>query len=286
MNNLFMGGGDDALDLGSDAHIEGNVFMNYIKDEYNKASGESNGISAGGGKYYVMVRNIFHNVQHVAQIKDDAFLTFVNNTVVGTSGATIYFDLGLPGRRPGRGAYVDGNIFWETPLVFEGVVNTTDMVVRRSILPTEWHYLGEDNINANPLFIDPDSDFHLSPDSPAIGTGPCGLDMGAYVPSGAAICGEPEELTDRTDATLFVGGPGITHYKYRLNSESWSVERPVEMLIELSHLLNGQSYTVYAIGKNSAGLWQNENSPTVSRAWTIDTSYSKWITQHILNIEK
>ncbi len=272
INNIFMGGGDDALDLGGDAHIEGNVFMNYNKDEYNQASGESNGISAGGGKHYVMVRNLFHNLQHVAQVKDDAFLTFENNTVVGISGATVYFDLDLPGRRPGRGAYVEGNIFWDTALVFESIISTTDLTVHRSILLTQWHYLGEGNIDADPLFIDPDFDVQLRPDSPAIGTGPCGLDMGAYVPSGAAICGEPEERTHRTDATLIVGGPGITHYKYRLNSETWSEERPVEIPIELSHLLNGQSYTVYVIGKNSAGLLQSEDTPTISRTWTIDTS--------------
>jgi hypothetical protein len=97
--------------------------------------------------------------------------------------------------------------------------------------------------------------------------------MGAYVPSGAAICGEPEELTDRTDATLIVGGPGITHYKYRLNSEPWSAERPVEAPIELNNLLNGQSHTVYAIGQNSAGFWQSQDNPTASRTWTIDISY-------------
>ena len=259
----------------SDGMIEGNIFMNYIKDEYNKASGESNGLSAGSGRHFVMARNIFHDIQHVAQVKDDSFLTFVNNTVVRTSGASVYFDLGLPGRGPGRGAYLDGNIFWDTPLVFEGVVSATDLAVHRSILPSEWHSLGEGNIDADPLFVDQSSDFHLKPDSPAIGAGPCGLDMGAYVPSGAALCGEPEELTHRTDATLIVGGPGITHYKYRLNSKPWSVERPVEVPIELSNLLNGQSYTIYAIGKNSAGSWQSEGNPTVSRTWTIDTSYSK-----------
>jgi len=275
MNNLFMGGGDDALDLGGDAHIEGNVFMNYIKDEYNQDPAESNVISAGAGKHYVMVRNTFHNVQHVAQVKDDAFLTFENNTVVGVSGASIYFDLDLPGRRPGRGAYADGNIFWDTPSIFEGVVHATDLVVHRSILPSEWHPLGEGNIDADPLFVDPDSPFQLGPDSPAIGAGPCGLDMGADVPPGAAICGEPEERTHRTDAVLVVGGPGVTHYKYRLNNELWSEERPVDMRIELDHLLNGHSYTVYVIGKNSAGFWQNENNPTISRKWTIDTSYLK-----------
>ena len=97
--------------------------------------------------------------------------------------------------------------------------------------------------------------------------------MGAYVPGGAAICGESDKLTYHTDAILFVGGPGITHYMYRLNKDPWSQEISVDVPIELTNLQNGQSYTVYVIGKNSAGIWQSEENPSVSRTWTIDTSY-------------
>ncbi|MBN2272384.1 MAG: CotH kinase family protein, partial [Sedimentisphaerales bacterium] len=108
LNNTFLGSGDDALDLESDVHIEGNTFRNIIKDQWNGASGETNVISAGAGRHYVMARNTFYNTQHVAQVKDEAFLTFANNTVVDACEAAIYFDLDLPGRGPGRGADVDG----------------------------------------------------------------------------------------------------------------------------------------------------------------------------------
>jgi hypothetical protein len=284
MNNIFMGGGDDALDLECDAHIEGNLFMNYIKDELNRASGESNVISAGAAKHYVMVRNIFYNIDHIAQVKNDAFLTFVNNTVCNTSGAGIYFELGLPGRLPGQGAYLDGNIFHNTPLTLEGIDETTILTINSSILPAQWHSYGVGNIDADPLFVEPGSNFLLKAGSPAIGAGPCGLDMGAYVPAGAAICGEPHIITYRTNATLTVGGPGITHYKYRLNSGSWSEELPVDTPIVLNNLINGQTYTVYVIGKNSAGSWQSEDEPTASRTWTIDTSYSKLVINEVLAI--
>jgi len=284
LNNIFMGGGDDALDLECDAHIEGNLFMNYIKDELNRASGESNVISAGAAKHYVMVRNIFYNNDHVAQVKNEAFLTFVNNTVCDTSGAGIYFELGLPGRRPGQGAYLDGNIFWKTPLTIEGIDELTILAVNNSIIPDEWHSYGLGNIDADPVFVDEGTDFRLKAGSPAVGTGPCGLDMGAYVPEGAAICGEPDAITYHTDATLTVGGPGITHYKYRLNNEPWSKERPIDTPIVLSNLINGQTYTVYVIGKNSAGIWKSEEEPTASRTWTIDTSYSKLVINEVLAI--
>jgi hypothetical protein len=272
LDNIFMGGGDDALDLETDVHIEGNVFMHYHRDSYNNATGNSNAISAGRGKEYVIVRNIFFDIDHVANIKQDAFVTFINNTVVDVNKAVFYFD--RPGQgQAGRGIYVDGSIFYNTDLIFDEVIETTDITVNRSIIPETLHYLGIGNIDADPVFVDPNADFHLQAFSPAISVGPCGLDMGAYVPGGAAVCGEPDEQTYHTDATLIVGGPGITHYMYRLNNGPWSQEISVDVPIELTNLLNGQSYTVYVIGKNSAGIWQSEENPGVSRTWTIDTSF-------------
>jgi hypothetical protein len=284
LNNVFQGGGDDALDLEGDAHIEGNMFANYIRDEWNNASGESNVISAGDGRDYVMVRNCFYNVQHVAQVKDESFLTFVNNTVVDACEPAIYFDLGLPGRDPGRGAYIAGAIFCNTPEVFAGVVGTTELTVNNSMLPFVWHYLGAGNIDAEAVFVDPSGDFHLMNGSGGIGTGVWDLDMGAYVPAGAAISGEPYAVTYHTDATLTVGGPGIVSYKYSVNNPTgpWSAERSVQVPIVLTGLVNGQSYTVYAIGKNSAGVWQSEDSPGASHTWTIDTSHSELLINEIL----
>ncbi|MBC8470966.1 MAG: hypothetical protein H8D56_15950 [Planctomycetes bacterium] len=272
LDNVFNGGGDDALDLETDAHIEGNVFMHYHRDSYNNATGNSNAISAGSGKEYVIVRNIFFDTDHVANIKQDAFATFVNNTVVDVNNAVFYFD--RPGQgQAGRGIYVDSSIFYNTDLIFDEVIDTTDITVNHSIIPKTLHYRGIGNIDADPVFVDPNADFHLQAISPAISAGPCGLDMGAYVPGGAAICGEPDELTYHTDATLFVGGPGITNYMYRLNNGPWSQETSVDVPIELTNLLNGNSYTVYVIGRNSAGIWQSEENPSTSRTWTIDTSY-------------
>jgi hypothetical protein len=282
LNNVFRGGGDDALDLESDAHIEGNVFMHYHKDVHNTDPGESNVISAGGGKEYVIVRNVFHDMDHAMIIKDDSFATFVNNTVVDADKAAIYFDLAGQTRGPGRGVYVDGSIFRDAETIFDEVTALTEISVNRSIIPAEWHEFGMGNIDADPLFVEAGSDFHLKPYSPAIGTGPYGLDMGAYVPGGAAVYGEPDEVTYRTSAALAVGGPGITHYRYSLNGVQWSEERPVDEPIELTNLLNGQSYAVYVTGKDSAGNWQSEENPSASRTWTVDVSYHKLIINEVL----
>jgi predicted outer membrane repeat protein len=176
LNNTFLGGGDDALDLECDALIEGNTFLNFVKDQYNKASGEANVLSAGGGKRYTLRHNLFINVQHIVQVKNEAFLTFTNNTAVNVSGAAIYFDLDLPGRRPGRGGDVANSIFWNTPDVFEGVTEETDFAVDYCLLPAKWHGFGRGNIYADPLFardghwdpngtpFDPKDDFWVNGD--------------------------------------------------------------------------------------------------------------------------
>lgn len=154
-NNTFLGGADDAMDLECDALIEGNLFMNFVRDQYNKASGESNVLSAGAGKHYTMIHNIFVNSQHVAQVKNDAFLTFVNNTAVNISREAIYFDLHLPGRKPGRGAVVENSIFWNIVEVFEGVTAEIDLTVDHCLMPVAWQNLGVGNISADPLFAKP-----------------------------------------------------------------------------------------------------------------------------------
>jgi hypothetical protein len=57
---------------------------------------------------------------------------------------------------------VDNCIFWNTPLVFAGIKETTDLTERYSFLPTQWHYLGTGNLDVDPLFADPNNkDYHL-----------------------------------------------------------------------------------------------------------------------------
>ena len=283
--NQFLGGGDEALDLETDAYIEGNIFKHYHEDFFNTDPGESNVISVGSGKNITAVRNIFYDVDHVALIKEDAFLTFTNNTVVDVNGPAIYFDLLGQTRGPGLGAEVDGCIFQDAGIVFDEIEPSTELSVSNSILPSDWHYLGNNNVDADPLFVDvPKEDFRLKPDSYAIETGPYGLDMGALIPAGAAISGEPNPITYKTNAYLTVGGPGITHYKYSINDANgpWSAIKSVEEEIILTGLNNGQSYTVYVIGLNFAGVWQSQVYPTVSKTWTVDASYSQLLINEIL----
>jgi hypothetical protein len=270
--------------------------MNFHSN-FSPEEGESYAITTGydgvSSSNHVIVRNLFINCDNAVLVKDRSWISFENNTVVGCTGSGINFDEPQEaGIDPGEGAYLAGNIFWNTtsPLGYYYVDDpqwgTTDISVNYSIIPAERHHLGIGNIDADPVFVDPDTDFHLKAVSPAKGIGPLGIDMGAYVPDGAVIFGEPDEVTYRTSATLLVGGPGITHYKYSINNPlgPWSEERPVDMSIELTNLINGQSYVVFVIGKNSAGLWQSEDDSTISHVWTVDTSYSRLVINEVLAV--
>jgi len=279
-DNIFLGSEDDALDLdNADACIEGNLFMNFLG---GSGTGTANAVAADQGSYLTLARNIFVNNANAVLLKGGAEMLAENNTFVENANSAINFS--ESGSSPGRGANLEGNIFWNNTNVFQNVDGQVELVVDNSILPAEWHSYGVGNIDADPVFVNAGTDFRLKVGSPAIGAGPCGLDMGAYVPAGAAICGEPDEITYHTDATLIVGGPGITHYKYSLNRGPWSEELPVDVPIVLNNLLNGQTYTVYVIGKNTAGFWQSEDEPTASHTWTIDTSYSKLVINEVMAI--
>ena len=290
LNNVFTGGGDDALDLETDAHIEGNIFMEYVKDRFNTSPRESNAISAGAGGDYVVVRNVFYHVQHVAQIKGQAFMRFENNTVVDANASAFFFGLSDTDT-PGRGAWIDSCVFWECPDLLDSYIvddpqwGTTDIAIDRCLVPTEWHSWGQGDVDANPLFVGT-QDFRLQAISVARNAGTAGLDMGAYVPRGAHVASVPGERDHRTEATLSVWGPGVTAYRYSLNAPEgpWSEERSVDMPITLTGLRNGDSYTIYVLGKNSAGVWQEQ--PNASRTWTVDTAARRLQLSEILAVNE
>ncbi len=280
LDNTFLGGGDDAMDLEGDAWIEGNLIQNMIKDQYNTAAGNSNGGSLGAGHNYTMVRNVFYNCEHVAQVKDGSFLTFLNNTVISNRLAAIYFFRPDGTGTHGRGAYVDGDIFYNTATLFQDMEATTDLVVNRSIVNAADVSRGTGNLVGDPRLTKttPTIDAHLRPGSIGIGTGPNGIDMGAMVPRGASLNGVPPAQTAATSATITVGGPGIVSYKYKLNNGAYSAETPIATPISLTNLANG-SYTVSVLGKTDAGTWQDDpiafplnTGPAVSRTWTVNTA--------------
>jgi len=314
LNNMFIGGSDDCIDLdGADAHVEGNVFL-HMRSGGNGDS-LSHAVTTGteNGQYseLTVVRNLFYDVDHAMLSKDGGFITAVNNTVVKANRAAVNLYEARSGQWQGKGFYGDGNIFHDVAHVFanpDWAGHPTSITMNNSIFPTivgdPIVWIGGGNLEGvDPQLwkassiTSPYRDMRLLASSPAVGTGPNGRDMGALVPPGASIGGEPFPVTWRTAATLTVGGPDLFAYKYRINDGPWSEEvrrpgagqagDPLPMPpIELTNLQNGRSYTVFVLGKDSAGFWQNEQTPTASRTWIVDVSFRKLVLNEVLAINE
>jgi hypothetical protein len=267
LDNRFLGGGDDALDMTGDVLVQGNVFRNYIRDRFNTDPGQSNTVSASGGDFW-LIRNVFDNVQHASLIKEGAFSHFLNNTIISSEFAPLYFD--LPGQTsgPGRGAVVEGSIFLQPGPTFDQIQPDTDLQVNFSFLPSvdEEQVSGLLNRFGDAHVAGADGNFQLLPGSPAQNTGPRGIDMGAAIPAGAIFVGLPAPLTNQTTAQVFVGGPGLTDYRYQLDNGPVSTPRPITQPIQLANLTTG-NHRLRAWGLDFLGNWQVD--PTVSPSWQV-----------------
>ncbi len=91
----------------------------------------------------------------------------------------------------------------------------------------------------------------------------------------ATVDGEPRSPTPFTSASLTVGGADVVAYRYKINGGAYGPETPTANPIALTGLPNGSTNVVYVIGRNSAGLWQDTNSPTVSKTWVVNTAWPR-----------
>jgi hypothetical protein len=157
--------------------------------------------------------------------------------------------------------------------------------------PSGLFSLGTGNLLGDARLADPaNGDFRLAGDSPARGAGVFGDDLGADVPGGARVTGEPPVMTASTSAMLTVGGPGVFHFKWKLDNGPWSAATPIDPANPLTFPRNGPTvrtaslqldglapgpHVVSVIGQDFAGVWQDEAAATVSRAWTVVPGLAK-----------
>ncbi len=312
IDNIFLASVDDCFDMdATDAHIEGNLFLNVRQGSQRDSS--SNPITTGEGpaiSELVIARNFFYDCEHLLLLKDagaavlqnNTFLKMVQNPVALTAAGAaippgiILFGEPWRGRPLGAGAIYNGNIAWDLAPVIQTTPfplynsSSSYLDVRHSLIQgNQWP--GTGNITADPLFMSTTgidyttirAALQLQAGSPAIGTGPNGIDMGASVPEGASVGGAPTGTTASRNATINVAGPGIWVYKWRLNGGAWSANVPLVPTsvlnggpfsatmydnptpITLTGLADGP-HTLEVIGQNSGGDWQT--TPVV-RTWTV-----------------
>ncbi|MBI2946286.1 MAG: hypothetical protein HYY23_01485 [Verrucomicrobia bacterium] len=297
INNVFVGATDDILDFdGTDAWIEGNVFLHAHRNgSPNSSSAVSGGTRNGLSSYFTVIGNIFYDVDQAATAKEGNFYTLINNTIVhqtrvgGVDSDAAVVNFADPGAREGAGMYLEGNIIYDAEKLARNL-KAAQVTFTNNLMPFTWSGPGGGNSEADPLlkYLPQLSEttnitswagaqvvrdwFSLKPGSPARGTGPNRRDRGGVRPLGVSISGEPTGTTDQSAATLVVGvnrkgsgipergfpnGSGYTHYKWRLDGGPWSAETQIDTPIALANLSNGQ-HSVEAVGKRDSGTYQND----------------------------
>ncbi len=86
----------------------------------------------------------------------------------------------------------------------------------------------------------------------------------------ATLSGTPASPTNSQSIDVTVGGTDVQAYMYRIDGEAWSGETAIGTHIIRAGLAEG-SHTLYVVGKDSAGNWQDFGDAT-SHTWTIDIS--------------
>jgi hypothetical protein len=321
INNVIAQGDDDGWDLdGTDAWVEGNILMHLHRNggTPDSSSAVSGGNNAGLTSEVTVVGNLFFDCDNAATAKQGNFFALVNNTIVhmtnqggidGDTGAIVVEDTTPSPTTFARGMYVEGNIVYDVKQLvrnYDSAQTTVTWV--NNLVPMAWAGPGESNTITNPLLehIPTVAEatfgnweaaqivrqwFSLRPNSPALATGPAGLDKGGAIPIGAPIYGEPTGTTSNRDATIHVGfnrtgfgmqstgwpeGMGYTHYKWRLDDGAWSTETPVATPIQLTNLADGPHH-VEVTGKRDSGLYQDDPLfgedaiLTRSSIWTVQS---------------
>lgn len=303
LENTFLAGSDDAIELvGADAHVEGNIFtaIHQKVAGTDLAAAIAAGRDATNASEVTAVRNLFYDCDRSVLLTGASFGTITNNTVVlmtqtgGVATGAAAFSFSEPGRAgvtAGQGAQVNGSIVASASTFSNAASATGSISANLNMLPAGIGapVTGSGNLTTSPQLASVTGvtaanirqAFTISMSSPALGSGPNGLDRGGLVPQWASISGEPFARTPATTATLTIGGPGITHYRVAVDAGGFGAETAVSTPVSLTALSAG-AHSIRAIGKNSAGVWQDIAQATVSRSWTVDAFMRPVILSEVL----
>lgn len=241
IGNVFAGSGDDGLDLdGTDAWVEGNIFLRIHRNGAPDSSAAVSGGNGGGATSEItIINNLFFDTDNVATSKQGNFYTLLHNTIVRTTReGGVDFASGIVNLRDttpdvttyGRGTYLEGNIITDAESLIRNPLESLPSTFNNNLLPFPWTGAGTNNRVLDPLLTRIPTPrettfnsrvealalwdwFKPQPASPAIDAGIQGRTLGASPVPGAFISGEPETNTTNTTATLVVGpnrsGSGI-----------------------------------------------------------------------------
>jgi hypothetical protein len=202
LDNVFTGAGGDILaDNETDTHIEGNLFMHAHAGSIAPGAAAAVTTGPGGGpaapdnlesQHLTAARNVFYHNDYGILGKTGAFAQVYNTVFVQNAGAMLFDEPARGDSEPGRAAYVENCIFWNSGPEVDGTstdngtgtfVNRRDtqLTVNDSIVGTEFLDLGAGNVDADPLLMDADREWYVDMNLPCFNTGFPGFAEGGYL---------------------------------------------------------------------------------------------------------
>ncbi len=175
INNVFVGSDDDLIDIdGTDAWVEGNIFMHVHRvGSPDSASAVSGGSGGGQTSELTVVGNLFYDVDQAMTAKQGNFYTFLNNTVVDQNSrgseellediinepnvflpAVLNFaDHGVAGA---LGMYAEGNVIHSAEKLLRNYTGAELVTFNNNLFPTgmTWAGPGSGNTSAAALLND------------------------------------------------------------------------------------------------------------------------------------
>ncbi len=237
----------DAIDIGSgggrgstDVLIEDCLMFDY----------SDKGVSIGEDSFGIVVRNcLIYGVGKGIQVKDVCTATIGGNTIVDC-GIGLHGYEKIANTGGGQMTNTFNNILWGNTSAIVLETNSLIVVNYSDVPGTNWP--GTGNLSTDPLFLNPAArDYRLAANSPCVGTGQDGANMGAHFPVGA-----PMALSHPRIESLAVHGSAVTlrfwadsEKSYRLEAgddlaaNSWTSltnvpTRPLPALVEVTEGLS------------------------------------------------
>jgi hypothetical protein len=179
----------DAIDFNGSTNVLVQDCLIYDFNDKGVSIGTATTATDPPARGIVVTNCLIYGVGTGVAVKDFSTASLYNNTILySTWGVRLYEKYSPYNTTSGGGRFTNGynNIIWGNTNLVNPLTNGSVLQITYSDLQTSWP--GPGNILSDPLFLNSAQlDFRLPTNSPAIGTGYLGQNMGAAFPVGAPM---------------------------------------------------------------------------------------------------
>lgn len=184
------------------------------------------GVSMGVAVEVTVTNTLIYQVDSGIAVKDNSRASLYNNTIAKVNYGYNNYNKGNAAALEGGGHIVSSrnNIIWNTTNAAFTLRNGSTLVAEYTDFQGT-NFPGAGNISADPLFVDvAKNDFRVMPNSPTLGSGFGGANMGVTLPVGG-IPGQPLNLSANGNG---VGPVGLNWEDNAENETGYAIERSAD----------------------------------------------------------